>query len=96
LYWDKNPHEDPTKPSLGRHEVDALRDGPVKSAAVQEWEEYEMTVKVNEVHAAFIAEVEAALKNDDDYAVSLVFERRDYEYEGVEVNYLENTGQKEK
>lgn len=55
-----------------------------------------MTVKVNEVHAAFIAEVEAALKNDDDYAVSLVFERRDYEYEGVEVNYLENTGQKEK
>jgi hypothetical protein len=89
-WWENDEECEVFIPSLTRDQVIELPDGRVKDAAVTEWKEWEKVSKLGQVHKLFCDACSAALKNKDgEAAIELLFSRRDYEYENVEITYFE-------
>lgn len=79
--------EQPDTPSLTKEQVKALPDGPVKQAAIKEWNDYARKMRWATEGQKMAALYEAA-PTDDKALVDFMRIRKSYEYEGWNVEYM--------
>jgi len=97
-YWyptkkDIEKDTDYQKPSMTKEDIEKLKDGPVKKAALEEWSHYEHYLKYKKSKLAQIEDIEFIKKNDDllggKRAYLLLKERNGAEYEGFSLEEME-------
>jgi len=82
--------EKPEMPKLTKEQVDAFPESWAKTAGVKELEEYKYRLKEYNKYISFLSDVKKAIKtNDYKLAIELIWSRKEWEYEGVDVDCLE-------
>lgn len=90
IYWkNKISSFNISKPIISYEEAISLPECDIKNTVLNEYEKYNKLKIQYEKDVLFSKQVEDVINNNDNYSIELIFSRKDYEYEDVEIEYFE-------
>lgn len=89
-YWYDIDCVVPEEPEISKEQIAKMKDSGLKTAAIQEWENYEYNLRYLKECEETEKLIKLVKKGDKQAAKTLIWSRRDGEYEGFEIEETEN------